>query len=96
MKADPGTRVARTAYSIAYARWCTFYHTQEVSGRGSFASFLGVTRLSALITPTLPGTLTMRKSAVDKIMMLNSPHWYTLLKARDARIAGKVRKLRSV
>lgn len=93
MKANPGTRVARSAYSTAYIRYCDFYNNQKSSGQGSFASFLGVTRLSALNHNHHNGHITIRKSAADKIMMLNSPHWYALLKAREARIAGKVRRL---
>lgn len=82
MKNNPTVEVRRGDMQTARERWCKFYGLDVF--HHSFAHYLGVTHLNTIKSHRL-GIMMLRKSAADKIMMLNSPHWYALLKAREAK-----------
>lgn len=84
-KQDPGTKVSREAFRQAMSRYQAFTKNYKTSGRGSFASFLGCSRLNCVLDFSGATELTLRKSAVDKIMLLNEQHWYTILKVIEVR-----------
>jgi hypothetical protein len=81
-KLDHGVEISRSATQTARERWCEFYGVDTSTNH--FANFLGITRLVE-VKNHRPGVIMLRKSAVDKIMLLNSPHWYSILKAYEAQ-----------
>lgn len=89
VKENPGVKVSMGEYVTALARFAKFHesdmHVTLIDNR-VFARFLGITKANHITQPHQPGAhLIMRQSAVDKIKLLNSPHWYAILKVREAR-----------
>lgn len=82
-KEDPGVAIERRLFTNARERWGEFHGLTNEANVKSFANYLGLQRLD--IKNIKPGTIMLRKSAVDKIMLLNSEHWYAILKAREAK-----------
>jgi len=76
--------VERVHFAEAFNRWIKFTGNMNNNGTGSFASYLGVTRIG-LLRSMRGEPLMMRPSAVAKIMLLNSPHWYAILKAKEVK-----------
>lgn len=85
MKDDPLVEVSRADLQLARERWCIYYNVHI--RHPSFANYLGTKWVNTFIN-SISGTIMLRKSTVDKIILLNSPHWYALLKARDAKQAS--------
>lgn len=83
IKQDPGAPVSRTDMWRAHDRFVGFHQLPAMNSWKVFANYLGVSKLTK---PNLfGGTMMMRASAVRKIQLLNSPYWYVILRAREAR-----------
>lgn len=80
MKRDPSVAVTATDYWNAFNGYHAYYSMKLSAPPQTFANFLGMAG-----DPPIRGTIMIRQSAVRKVQMLNSPHWYALMKAHELR-----------